>query len=109
MKKSNGVKKSISKKKRMICKNSPTDQANLDLHFVEAFINLLWGYGDLDVLKRSTVSAMCYECLLKLDNIKRFVDRLPYIDSDQRMMEITAQKAKGFDFGKVKGSGMHQA
>jgi len=59
----------------------PVDQAHLDLHFVEAFIDLLYGLsrdkGTLDEVKTSTISAMCFESKFKIESLQAFISSVP--------------------------------
>lgn len=61
--------------------NDPIDQATLDLHFVEAFIDLLGGIsrgtGELDEVKASTIASMCFECGFKIKRVKKFLENVP--------------------------------
>ena len=88
------------KKKEEAYKENPIDQANLDIHFIEAFIDMLWALsankGDLETLKTSTVSAMCFESRFKIDNIKKFIDGIPFgsvvFDTEGNIMPSTQQR-----------------
>ena len=55
-------------------KNDPVDQAHLDLHFLEAFIDLLGELANdkktLDTLKPSAIASMCFECGFKIESLK---------------------------------------
>jgi hypothetical protein len=66
----------------------PRDQANLDLHFVEAFIDLLneltTDTGTLDTLKTSTVGAMCYESRQKIESLKKFIESVQVSTEDAK-------------------------
>lgn len=53
------------------------DQANLDIAFVHAFVDMLYsidGDKQLDGLKSGTVSSMCHESLVKIERLKAFID-----------------------------------
>ena len=62
-------------------KNDPVDQANLDLHFVEAFIDMLSELardnGTLETLNTSTIAAMCFESRFKIESLKGFIESIP--------------------------------
>lgn len=56
------------------------DQAHLDLGFVKAFVDMLQnvaGARQVDSLNDATISAMCYESLFKIENLKKFIDEKP--------------------------------
>jgi len=56
------------------------DQAHLDLGFVRGFIDMLYniaGDGHVDSLNDASISAMCHESLVKIENIKKFIDGKP--------------------------------
>ena len=76
-----------NKKEEVVYKDNPVDQANLDIHFVEAFVDLLFHTSceeNFDALKGSTISALCYDCTFKLDRLKKFLAGLP-IDAGQQL------------------------
>ena len=53
------------------------DQANLDLGFVRAVIDVLYeisGSDHLDEIKSASISALCSESLAKIENLKKFID-----------------------------------
>lgn len=53
------------------------DQANLDISFVNAFVEMLYcidGDSQLDGLRSGTISSMCHESLIKIDRLKAFID-----------------------------------
>jgi hypothetical protein len=72
--------KQINRKKANVFKNHPVDEANLDLHFIEAFVDLLdeitKNVGTLE-MKKSTIAAMCYETHNKIDALKQFINAVP--------------------------------
>ncbi len=70
----------VMKVKKKTHKEDPVDQANLDLHFVEAFISMLFeidGDRHLDSLKPGTVSAMCLESKIRIERLKKFIEAIP--------------------------------
>jgi hypothetical protein len=73
--------KKVNGKKEESHKEDPVDQASMDLHFVESFVDLLWSLcehtGHLETLKTSTVSAQCYEALRKIKNVQKFIQSVP--------------------------------
>jgi hypothetical protein len=77
-------------------KNSSIDQAGLDLGFIEAFIDLLWGLcdskGTLDSVKTGTISALCFESRFKIDNLHKFIASVPF-DTDGNMYTKPRKKA----------------
>ena len=71
----------VDNRKEEIFKIDLTDQANLDLAFVEAFVDLLFtisGDGqNLDAVKSKSVCALAYEATFKLDSLKKFIAKIP--------------------------------
>ena len=53
------------------------DQANLDLGFVRAVIDVLYeisGSDHLDEIKSASISALCSESFVKIESLKKFID-----------------------------------
>ncbi len=67
----------VMKKARKEEKDDPIDQANLDLLFVEAFIDILSNVEDPTALNTDTISAMCLESKIKIERLQRFIDAIP--------------------------------
>jgi len=63
-----------------IAQDDPVDIANLDIHFVRAFIDMLYGrcdnIGTLEI-RTGTISALCHEALIKIDRLERFIAAVP--------------------------------
>lgn len=63
-----------------IKQDDPVDIANLDIHFVRAFIDMLYDrcadVGTLEI-RTGTISAMCHEALIKIERLERFIAAVP--------------------------------
>jgi hypothetical protein len=73
------MKKRINKKEDEH-RDRPVDQANLDIAFVKAFVDLLFqvsGDHQTDDLEKSTVCSLAYECTFKINRLKKFIDGVP--------------------------------
>lgn len=67
----------VMKAKEETHKEDPVDQAAIDLHFIGAFIDLLWQVDRIDELQKNTVSAMCSESKKRINNLQRFIAAIP--------------------------------
>jgi hypothetical protein len=62
----------------VIVRNSPQDQAALDLNFIAAFFDLLGAASSGDIeLQDGTISDMCYESGFKIEALKKFIAAVP--------------------------------
>ncbi|MDA8100213.1 MAG: hypothetical protein M0042_11380 [Nitrospiraceae bacterium] len=65
---------------KSIEQDDPVDIASIDIHFVRAFIDMLYdrcdNVGTLEI-STGTIAAMCHEALIKIDRIERFINAVP--------------------------------
>lgn len=62
------------------------DQANMDIDFVESFLDLLCAVGEgkrLETIRNRSITCLCSESKIRIDAIKMFVRSIPASDDSR--------------------------